>query len=105
MPQVKLTLSANYNLRDKILLKVDLFYIDNQYAKTFVTDTTSSTGRKPVATELKGVFDANLGLDYRYTKKLGFFLNFNNIANYRYSRWSNYPTQGFNLMGGLSYSF
>lgn len=104
-PQVELTLSANYNLREKITVKVDLFYIDNQFAKTFIADTTSITGQKVVAKELKGIFDANLGIEYRYNKKLGFFLNFNNIANYRYYRWSNYPTQRFSLMGGLSYAF
>ncbi len=104
-PQVELTFSANYNLRDKIVVKADLFYVDNQFAKSFEADTTSITGKKVVAIELKGVFDANIGIEYRYTKKLGFFLNFNNIANYRYYRWSNYPTQRFSLMGGLSYSF
>lgn len=104
-PQVELTLSANYNLREKIIVRADLFYIDNQFSKTFVTDTTSITGKKVVPIELKGVFDANIGIEYRYTKKLGFFLNFNNIANYRYYRWSNYPTQRFSVMGGLSYSF
>ena len=104
-PQVELSLSANYNLRDKFSVKIDLFYLDNQFSKTFVTDTTSITGKKVVANELKGAFDANLGLEYRYNKKLGFFLNFNNITNYHYYRWSNYPTQGFCIMGGLSYSF
>lgn len=104
-PQVEITLSANYNLRNKITVKADLFYIDNQFAKTFVNDTTSITGKKVLAKELKGAVDANIGFEYRYTKKLGFFLNFNNITNYRYYRWSNYPTQRFSLMGGLSYSF
>lgn len=104
-PQVELTLSANYNLRDKIVVKADLFYIDNQFAKTFETDPSSLNGKIVGSKELKGIFDANIGLEYRYTKKLGFFLNFNNIANYRYYRWSNYPTQRFSLMGGLSYSF
>ena len=104
-PQVEITLSANYNLRNKIIVRADFFYIDSQFAKTLVSDTTAITGRKIVAKELKGIFDANLGFEYRYTKKLAFFLNFNNITNYRYYRWSNYPTQRFNLMGGLSYSF
>lgn len=104
-PQVQLTLSGNYNLKDKFSIKVDLFYIDNQFAKTFVNDTTLATGKKIVAKELKGIFDANLSAEYRYTKNLGFFINFNNIANYRYYRWMNYPTQRFSLMAGLSYSF
>lgn len=104
-PQLELSFSANYNLRDKIIVRADLFYIDNQFSKSYVSDTTIGTEKKVTATELKGIFDANIGLEYRYTKKLGFFLNFNNIANYRYYRWSNYPTQRFSLMGGLSYSF
>ena len=104
-PQVEISLSANYNLRDKITAKIDLFYIDNQFAKQFTPDSSAPTGVKTVAKELKGVFDANIGLEYRYTKKLGFFLNFNNIANFRYYRYTNYPTQKFSLMCGLSYSF
>lgn len=104
-PQMQFTLAANYNLRDKIVARVDLYYIDNQFAKTFESDTTSSTGKKVVAQELKGVFDVNIGVEYRYTKKLGFFLNFNNITNFRYYRYNNYPTQRIGFMGGLSYSF
>lgn len=104
-PQLEFTLSANYNLRDKIVARVDLYYIDSQFAKTLVADTSSPTGKKVVAQELKGVFDANIGLEYRYTKKLGFFLNFNNIANFRYYRYNNYPTQRLGFMAGLSYSF
>lgn len=105
IPQLQFTLSANYNLRDKIVIKADLFYLDNQYYKIFTVDTTVATGIKPVSKQLKGIFDANIGAEYRYTKRLGFFVSFNNIANYRYYRWSNYPTQRFSLMGGLSYSF
>ncbi len=104
-PQVQFTLGANYNLRDKIVAKIDLFYIDSQFAKTYVSDTSTSSGQKIIAEELKGLFDINLGMEYRYTKKLSFFLNLNNIANVRYYRWMNYPTQRFGIMGGLSYSF
>jgi hypothetical protein len=104
-PQVRISLNGNYNLRDKIVVKADLFFIDSQFAKTFETDSTSSTGKKVVAQELKGIFDANIGLEYRYNKKLGFFLNLNNIANVRYYKYSNYPLQKFSLMAGLSYSF
>lgn len=101
-PQMEFTLSANYNLKDKIVAKVDLCYLENQFAKKIVEDVN---GDRVEAQELKGVFDANIGLEYRYNKKLGFFLNFNNIANFRYYRYNNYPTQRFSFMGGLSYSF
>ena len=103
MPQVKVTLTGNYNISDKIIVKVDLFYLDNQYYKTITNaDTPNPT---PVANLLKPLFDANLGGEYRYNKKLGFFININNIANVRYHGYSNYPNQRFNAMLGLSYSF
>ncbi|MCW3086481.1 MAG: hypothetical protein JWP12_3847 [Bacteroidetes bacterium] len=102
-PQVKFTLSGNYNLKDKIVVKADLFYIDSQYAKIITED---AFGKQTItAKELKGVFDANIGVEYRYTKKLGFFVNLNNIAAQRYNRWYKYPTQKFGFMAGLSYSF
>jgi hypothetical protein len=104
-PQVLITASGNYNLKDKIVVKADLFYIDNQFARITENDETISTGTKVSAKELKGVFDVNLGVEYRYTKKLGFFLNFNNVASQGYNRWYKYPTQRFGIMGGLSYSF
>ncbi|HEX8517073.1 MAG TPA: hypothetical protein VF868_12815 [Bacteroidia bacterium] len=104
-PQVEITLSANYNMKDKIVVKADLFYIDSQFAKIIERDPNGITADKIIAKEVKGVFDANLGVEYRYTKKLGFFLNFNNIASQGYNRWYKYPTQRFGIMGGLSYSF
>jgi hypothetical protein len=103
-PQVKIGASANYNLRDKIIAKLDVFYIDQQFAKYYEKDGTQ-TAINAVSKELKGIVDANLGAEYRYTKRLGFFLTFSNIAGIRYNRWYNYPTQRFGVMGGLSFSF
>jgi hypothetical protein len=98
-PQLRITASANYNIGDKIIVKADVFYRGDQFAKTY--DASGAV----VAQQLKGIIDVNLGGEWRYNKKLGFFLKLNNILNYRYYIWSNYPTQQFNVMGGLSYSF
>ncbi len=102
-PQVKINFSANYNLNDKLIIKADLFYLDNQFAKTIVKENDLTKTVKPL--ELKGLFDINLGAEYRYTKRLGFFVNLNNLANTRYYRYMNYPTQRLSFMVGLSYSF
>jgi len=90
-------------LSDKIVAKIELFYLDNQYYKTIENENTSK--QLVVANQLKSFLDANIGGEYRYTKKLGFFININNIANVRYYRYSNYPSQRFSAMLGLSYSF
>ncbi|HRG39523.1 MAG TPA: hypothetical protein PK289_13415, partial [Bacteroidia bacterium] len=102
-PQVKFSFAANYNLSDKIVIKADLFYLDNQFAKTL--EPADDSTPKIAAKELKGVFDINLGAEYRYTKRLGFFVQANNIANARYLRYMNYPTQQLSIMGGASYAF
>lgn len=98
-PAVEFTFSAHYNLRDKIIAKGDIFVLGKQFAKTY--DTSANV----IAQELKGIADINLGLEYRYTKKLSAFINFNNIGAFRYNRWNNYHTQKFNLMAGFSYAF
>jgi hypothetical protein len=54
---------------------------------------------------LNGVFDLNLGVSYDYNKTFGFFLNINNVTSARYFRWYNYPTFGFNVLGGLNIRF
>ncbi|MCO6500186.1 MAG: hypothetical protein J5I47_07410 [Vicingus serpentipes] len=105
-PDFKIALSSIYDLGDKIIVRADLFYIGQQYAKINNIVTTNNTVTITDAAEtLKGVFDANIGVEYRYTKKLSAFINFNNIGSVKYERWQDYPTQRFGVLGGLTYAF
>ena len=54
---------------------------------------------------LKGTADINLNFEYRYTKKIAVFLDLNNLASINYERFQDYPTMGFNLLGGFRFSF
>ena len=101
-PGIDITLGGRYNLKDKFILKADLFVIGKQKARQ---QTFSGTNYTISTKELKGVADLNLGIDYRYTKLLSFFVQFNNVGAVRYYQWDRYPSQRFNLLGGLSYSF
>lgn len=103
-PTLEVTLSAKYNLRDKILVKTDIFYQNSRKALDYY-EGNDPTVKGPFPMTLKGFADVNLGAEYRYSKHLSAFLNFNNIGALKYSRWYNYPMQRFNLMGGLTYSF
>ena len=101
-PNYDMTFSGIYNLKSKIILKGDIFIIGNQWAFTQDYDSTLSMYTlKPKL--LNTLFDLNLGAEYRYSKMLSFFVNFNNIANVRYYRWERYPTQRFSFMLGLSF--
>ncbi len=104
-PEVEVTLSAHYNLRDKFVIKGDLFFLGKQLAKTYVINDQAVPKVEIVPKELNGVTDVNLGLEYKYRKLMSFFLNFNNIAGFRYQRWNNYPTQGFFFMAGTAITF
>lgn len=99
-PSYDLTFSTLYNLKSKIILKADIYVIGDQWALTQVDNSGVITMEPKL---LKGLGDINLGAEYRYSKMLSFFVNFNNIANMRYYRWEKYPSQRFNLMAGLTF--
>jgi hypothetical protein len=104
MPDMDITFSTLYNLRDKIIVKGDVFYMNARYGRNHFSDGEPPvTGPFPVI--VKGFADVNLGLEYRYTRNFSAFLNFNNIGAARYNRWNNFPVQRFNLIGGITYSF
>ena len=54
---------------------------------------------------VKGYVDLGLGADYRINKKFSVFAKANNILNTNYSRYLYYQVNGFNIFGGLTYSF
>jgi outer membrane receptor protein involved in Fe transport len=95
--------NGKYNLKDKIWITASIIGLNRQFARTFIFDTA---GVASIAEErMKGIADINLGGEYRYNKRMGIFLQLNNILNVRYSRFLNYPTQRFNALGGVSVSF
>jgi len=57
------------------------------------------------AAHLKGAIDLNAGLEFRITKNLNIWTQFNNITNKTYQRWKQYPVYGFNFVGGVVFSF
>ena len=90
---------ASYNLKEKIIVKADIFAIGEAYAREY--DESGS----PVAVKLRSVVDLNLELEYRYTRKLSTYLRLNNLSAQRYYRWNQYPTMRFSFLGGLTYIF
>lgn len=52
-----------------------------------------------------GAFDLNAGLEFKITKNLNLWTQFNNIMNKEYQRWNQYPVYGFNFVGGIIFTF
>ncbi len=105
-PLWQTTLAVTYNLKNKIVATADLFVYGSR--STYITARGEGPGITVVSTsifELKPILDANIGLEYRYSKKLSAFLHFNNLGFKSYELWNNYPTQSFNFMVGISAAF
>jgi hypothetical protein len=92
-----LELSANMRVQviKDLWLKTDLFaWGGPQYLKQ-----DGSAGK------LDGATDLNAGLEFKITKNLNLWTQFNNIFNKEYQRWNQYPVYGFNFAGGIVFSF
>jgi len=50
-------------------------------------------------------YDMNAGVEFRILKQLNLWFQMNNIFNDKYQRWHQYPVYGFNVVGGIVFSF
>ena len=97
-PELLVSGLVRYNLRDKIYIGTNVFYMDKRYAMSY------DNKQNIMAVEMSPIWDVNINLEYRLSKFFSGFLNFNNILGH-YDAWYAYPTMGFNVMGGITYSF
>ena len=107
-PNIKASAAVEYNLLSKLIARLDLIYWGEQYARNIDQISTVQNGLGVPAYKAKKldpIFDANLSVEYRYTKRLSAFVKANNIGGINFEKYLNYPTQGFNIWGGLTYSF
>lgn len=98
MPQWEGMLGLSYNLADKILVGTRVYYTGKRFAR-------QQTSAGFISVPLDAFVDANLNLEYRYSKVLSAFLSFHNIAAQQYMLWNQYPGYRFRMMGGVTYSF
>ena len=93
-------LEMNMAMRVQVIkdlwLKADVFgWTGPQYRKNDGIDNA----------KLKGALDLNAGLEFKITKALNLWAQFNNITNQEYQRWNQYRVYGFNFVGGVVFSF
>lgn len=104
LPDLTSDVTLNYNLQDKILVKSSITFMNSKYVKT------SDTSQEELAFGIYGrkidpIVDFNIGLEYRFTKKVSAFIDANNILGQNYEIWGNYQVQGFNVLGGVTIAF
>lgn len=97
-PNTEVALRADYNLRDKIILNAAVFA--RGPIKARVRENNAD-----IIEEINGWIDANLGVEYKYSKILSGFLRLNNLGFNRYYYWYRYQSMRFNVLAGITYSF
>ncbi len=110
-PGLKVSSNLLYNIDKKITLNAAVAIQDGMKAKIYVAqpvDALIYTVPDPSIesiVDVKGFVDLGVGADYRINNKFSVFAKANNLLNSTYSRYLYYQVNGFNIFGGLTYSF
>jgi hypothetical protein len=113
LPAFRQEISAIYDLADKLIVRFDVFYWSRRkaYLWSLPSDNALVNTENAVLTngkyvlDLKGFADINLGVEYRYNKRISAFINVNNLTTVKYQCWLNYPYFGLNVLGGATWRF
>lgn len=92
-------IELNTNLRWQVMR--DLFL----RADLWMWDGARYRGKNGESLKGETGFDLNAGAEFRITKNFNVWLQMNNIMNNKYERWHQYEAFGFNILGGIVYSF
>lgn len=92
---VELSAQLRWQLMKDLWLRSELWAFDGaQYLRPNGQSYKGETG-----------LDLNFGAEFRVVKNINIWLQMNNIFNNRYERWNRYEVFGFNILGGIVYSF
>lgn len=94
LPSFEWTTSLRLQVLRDLYVKADVYAFDGVYYRA---DTVN---RKQ-----NGAFDASAGLEFKVYRNLKVWAQFNNLFNKSYQRWNQYPTYGFQFLGGIVFSF
>lgn len=95
-PTFTATWHNTFNLKDKVYLNADFYYLSGMLGKNPLKDAE---------VKLDPIIDLNLKIDYLFSNNFSAFLSLNNIFAQKYQRYLYYPQQGLNVLVGLTYSF
>jgi hypothetical protein len=105
LPIFQFVLRGSYNLFDKFLVNLDANLEGGRKALVYGPGENIFIENNQYYQNLGFIADVNLGLEYRYNKRISAFLQVNNLASQRYYRWYNYPVQPIQVMGGITARF
>lgn len=106
LPQLEIIARGTYNILDRLIARLDFTLETGRYARVFDPTLDDVQTEDGLLYQKLGVMaDANLGIEFRYSKRFSIFVNFNNIGAQDYQRWLNYPVNAFQFMAGVTFRF
>jgi hypothetical protein len=99
-PAVQASAFSTVNIGEKIFINSELYYISSTFGQVFRPQTNTFALR-----QTDTIIDLNVKGDYRFSNSFSAFMMANNLFAQRYERYMNYPSQGLNVIGGITYSF
>lgn len=107
-PKIKLAANARFNISEKLYIDAEALFHGMSYAKSYNYDVSQSPilladSYKKVS--IPEFFDLSAGAEYKALSNLGIFVKANNIFNKEYQQYLYYPKLGFNVIGGVNFSF
>jgi outer membrane receptor protein involved in Fe transport len=103
LPKFLLTAGTAIHINNKVSITGSVLFRGATNDRIFTPGTTDG----PVLTQKSiGSFaDLSGSVEYKATSKISVFVQANNILNSGYQNWLYYPNYGFNIFGGVGYSF
>lgn len=107
-PKIRLAANARFNISEKLYIDAEALFHGASYGATYDYDsnlTPALIDGTFTKVNIPEFFDLSAGAEYKATSKLGVFVKANNIFNKEYQRYLYYPKLGFNVIGGVNFSF
>lgn len=92
---IEATGSVKWKLLKDLQLKADVFLWDGAPYRDAAMNNHKGSA----------VADLNFGAEFTVIPRLNLWIQMNNLLNTTYQRWNQYPVLGFNVLGGIVYSF
>ncbi|WP_099370056.1 TonB-dependent receptor [Sphingobacterium sp. 1.A.5] len=106
LPKMRLAANARFNISEKLFIDAEALFHGNAFAPQYSYDSNGVLIADAFNKEtIASFFDLSAGAEYKATKYLGVFVKANNMLNTEYQRYLYYPKLGFNILGGLNFSF
>ena len=95
MLPLEFTTTMRWQVVKDLWLKADLWAFEGAYWRYL--DKAVSSG--------SGGFDVSAGVEFKIARQLNLWLQMNNLFNDKYQRWNQYAVYGFNILGGVIFTF